>query len=176
MPSLEIERKFIINSLDDVPGDLESYPHTRIEQAYLCTNPVVRVRRDGDRYYLTYKGSGMMEREEANLPLTMEAYNHLLLKADGNVISKIRYRIELKNPKVKEGTPTPPSDYTLTVELDVFAPHFAPLLLAEVEFGSKEAAESFLPPEWFGEEVTYRREYHNSNMAMSNVLKPDAEF
>jgi CYTH domain-containing protein len=35
-----------------------------------------------------------------------------------------------------------------------------------VEFGSVEAAEAFLPPAWFGEDVTYRPAYHNSNMAM----------
>ena len=37
--------------------------------------------------------------------------------------------------------------------------------MAEVEFGSKESADGFIPPEWFGEEVTFEREYHNSYMA-----------
>lgn len=54
---MEIERKFVPVKL---PDNLESYPHTRIEQGYLCTAPVVRVRRDGDSYYMTYKGAGMM--------------------------------------------------------------------------------------------------------------------
>ena len=45
---MEIERKFVPVKL---PDNLESYPHTRIEQGYLCTAPVVRVRRDGDSYY-----------------------------------------------------------------------------------------------------------------------------
>ena len=71
---MEIERKFVPVKL---PDNLESYPHTRIEQGYLCTAPVVRVRRDGDSYYMTYKGAGMMVREEYNLPLTKEAYEHL---------------------------------------------------------------------------------------------------
>jgi len=169
---MEIERKFLIKTL---PDDLGSYHFHRIEQAYLCTNPVVRVRRQDDDYYLTYKGSGMMARDEFNLLLNKEAYYHLLLKADGNVISKKRYLIPLNHPKVKEGVPTPPSDYTLTIELDVFEPPFAPLIMAEVEFGSKEAAEVFVPPDWFGEEVTYNKEYHNSYMAMSDVEKPDAD-
>ena len=77
---MEIERKFVPVKL---PDNLESYPHTRIEQGYLCTTPVVRVRRDGDSYYMTYKGAGMMVREEYNLPLTKEAYEHLIVKADG---------------------------------------------------------------------------------------------
>lgn len=158
-----------------MPQNLENFTCHRIEQAYLCTNPVLRVRREDDEFYITYKGSGMMAREEHNLPLTSDAYFHLLLKADGNVISKKRYLIPLDNPGVKEGYPKPPADYTLTIELDVFDPPFAPLVMAEVEFGSREAAESFAPPEWFGEEVTYHKEYHNSYMAMSDVEKPDAE-
>ncbi len=169
---MEIERKYTIKTL---PDHLEGYHCHRIEQAYLCTDPVVRVRRQDDEYYLTYKGSGMMARDEYNLPLSKEAYYHLLLKADGNVISKKRYLIPLDHPEVKDGFPKPPADYSLTIELDVFDPPFDPLVMAEVEFGSKEAADAFAPPGWFDEEVTYRREYHNSYMAMSDVEKPDAE-
>lgn len=48
----------------------------------------------------------------------------------------------------------------------MFAPPLAPLIMAEVEFGSREAAEAFIPPDWFDEDVTYRPEYHNSYMAL----------
>lgn len=162
---MEIERKFTIKKL---PSDLESYPFHLIEQGYLNTSPVVRVRREDDEYYLTYKGSGMMAREESNLPLTREAYYHLREKADGKIISKKRYLIPLPNPsfREREGFPCPPADYSLVIELDVFDPPFAPLIMAEVEFGSREAAEAFLPPDWFDEDVTYRPEYHNSYMAL----------
>ena len=108
-----------------------------------------------------------MAREESNLPLNRESYYHLREKADGNIISKTRYLIPLPHPGFKEGWPTPPEDYTLTIELDVFDPPFAPLIMAEVEFGSKDAAEAFLPPEWFDREVTYCKEYHNSYMALN---------
>ena len=160
---MEIERKFLI---DKIPEDIESYPFHRIEQAYLCTNPVVRIRREDDNFYLTYKGSGMLAREEANLALTPEGYYHLLTKADGNVISKKRYLIPLEHPQVIEGSPQPPDEYSLTIELDIFDAPFAPLVVAEVEFGSVDAAQNFLPPEWFGKDVTYEPEYHNSHMAM----------
>ena len=93
---MEIERKFTIKEL---PADLENYPFHRIEQAYLNASPVVRVRREDDEYYLTYKGSGMMAREESNLPLNREAYCHLRDKADGRIISKKRYLIPLPNPR-----------------------------------------------------------------------------
>ena len=162
---MEIERKFTLKSL---PDNLSSYPHHHIEQAYLCTAPVIRVRKEDDSYYLTYKGSGMMTREESNLPLNEAAYYHLRSKADGNIISKTRYLIPLPHPDYKEGYTATPADDTLTIELDVFDPPFAPLIMAEVEFGSQQAAQAFLPPEWFDEDVTFRPEYHNSNMARLN--------
>lgn len=164
---MEIERKFTIKEL---PADLESYPFHHIEQGYLNTSPVVRVRKEDDEYYLTYKGSGMMAREESNLPLTKEAYYHLREKSDGRIISKKRYLIPLPHPSFEEraGLPCPPSDYSLVIELDVFDPPFAPLIIAEVEFGSREAAEAFIPPDWFDEDVTYRPEYHNSYMALQS--------
>ena len=52
-----------------------------------------------------------------------------------------------------------------TIELDVFEGELAPLILAEVEFPSEEEANSFVAPEWFGEDVTYSNKYHNSNLS-----------
>ena len=49
---MEIERKFLIDTLPDTI-DLNEFPKRRIEQGYLCTEPVVRVRRDNDEYYLS---------------------------------------------------------------------------------------------------------------------------
>ena len=160
---MEIERKFTLKSL---PENLDQYPYHHIEQAYLSNDPIVRVRKQDDEYFLTYKGKGMMAREEHNLALNREAYYHLREKADGNIISKKRYLIPLETPGFKPGFPMPPADYTLTIELDIFDEPFSSLIMAEVEFGSKEAAEAFLPPEWFDQEVTYKQEYHNSYMAM----------
>ena len=160
---MEIERKFTVKNL---PDNLDSFPCHHIEQAYLSVDPVVRVRKENEEYYLTYKGRGMLARDESNLPLNEEAYYHLRAKADGIIISKKRYLIPLINPGFKEGFPTPPEDYTLTIELDVFDAPLSPLILAEVEFGSREAAISFVPPDWFDEDVTYCKEYHNSYLAL----------
>ncbi len=151
---MEIEKKYLLKELPD----LKNYQCHKIEQAYLCTNPVVRVRREDDDYYMTYKGSGMLSREEYNLPLNAESYQHLKEKADGNVISKTRYLIPLE----KEG---------LTAEVDVFEPPFTPLVMAEVEFVSEEQANAFEAPEWFGEEVTFDGRYHNSYMSSMKFEK-----
>lgn len=143
----EIERKFLIKKL---PDNLEQYPFHIIEQAYLTCDPTIRVRREDDRYYMTYKGSGLMVHEEYNLPLTAEAYETLSTKADGNIIRKKRYLIPCSNH---------------TIELDVFSEPFAPLIIAEVEFASEDEANSFTPPDWFDRDVTDNREYYNSNLS-----------
>ena len=149
---MEIERKFLIHKL---PDNLNAYPFQLLEQAYLCTDPVVRVRRSDDIYTLTYKSKGLMSREEYNLPLTAESYEHLKKKADGNIIRKKRFRIPLPDE--------------LTIELDLFDTPFEELILAEVELTSEEQAHSFLPPDWFGEEVTWSTEYHNSTLSQRPV-------
>lgn len=145
---MEIERKFLIPTL---PADLEQYASHLIEQGYLSTSPVVRIRRQDDEYILTYKGEGLMVREEYNLPLTADSYAHLKEKIDGNLISKRRYLI--------------PIDDDLTIELDIFSSPFEPLVLAEVEFPDEETANAFVPPAWFGTEVTYDGKYHNSYLS-----------
>ena len=93
---MEIERKFLIKR-ENLPENLEQYPSKAIEQGYLCTEPVVRIRKSNDNYYLTYKSKGLLAREEYNLPLTKESYEHLKSKADGIVISKVRYVIPEKD-------------------------------------------------------------------------------
>lgn len=148
---MEIERKFIVKQL---PENLSDYPYHVIEQAYLNTDPVVRVRRQDEDYYMTYKGKGLMAREEYNLPLNRLSYEHLKEKADGNIISKKRYLI-------------PCAPYT--IELDIFEAPFAPLVIAEVEFPSIEEAHAFVPPEWFAEDVTNDPAYHNSNMSRQKL-------
>lgn len=164
--NMEIERKFLIK---DLPKDLEKYPSHIIEQAYLNTDPVIRIRKQDDDYYMTYKGKGLLAREEYNLPLNQTAYLHLLPKHDGNVISKKRYYIPIEHPSFQDSF-TLTDDVSLTIELDEF---YSPLklYLAEVEFPSVEMANAFVPPEWFGEDVTNDTNYHNSTMSTHQYNK-----
>lgn len=145
---MEIERKYLVKS---IPENLKDYPCRVMEQGYLNIAPVIRIRKDNDNFELTYKSKGLMVREEYNLPLTKEAYEHLLLKIDGRLIKKHRYMIPLEG--------------NLTVELDVFEGELAPLILAEVEFPDEDSALSFTPPDWFGEDVTFSGKYHNSHLS-----------
>ncbi len=143
---MEIEKKFTVRSIPK----LDEYDHRKIEQAYINRRPTLRIRRQDDEYYFTYKGDGLMAREEYNLPLNEEAYYHLKEKADGKVITKTRYLI-------------PYGGYT--IELDVFEGELSPLVIAEVEFPSIEEAKSFTPPEWFDKDVTSDPKYQNSNLS-----------
>lgn len=148
---MEIERKYIIDT-DNIPSNLQSYPSRHLEQGYLCTNPVVRIRKDNDSYELTYKSNGLMIREEYNLPLTADAYRHMKTKIDGRLITKKRYILPLQQG--------------LNIELDIFLQDLAPLVLAEVEFPDEQTATAFIPPSWFGEEVTFKTQYHNSSLSL----------
>lgn len=148
---MEIERKFLIKQL---PFTLEQFEMTEIEQMYLSTEPVVRIRKKGDNYYLTCKSKGMMERQEAEFPISKLVYEELKLQKQGNIITKKRYIIPYQ---------------TYQIELDQFEGDFCGLILAEVEFASKEEAEAFVMPDWFLKDVTFEKEYHNSNLSKIEI-------
>ena len=147
---MEIERKYLIDA-SNIPINLQQYPHRTIEQGYLFTKPVLRIRKDGEHYELTYKSSGLMSREEYTLPLNKESYEQLLPKVSGHMIHKIRYVIPFQD--------------NLAIELDVFSGLHKPLIIAEIEFPDQLTAERVIVPAWFGEEVTFSGKYHNSYLA-----------
>ena len=154
MENIEIERKFLVKK---IPDNLDTYERIDMIQGYLNTAPVVRVRKENDDYVLTYKGSGLLSHSEYNLPLNKESFEHLLKKCDGIIISKSRYKIPIEN--------------NLTAELDIFKGDLDSLKLVEVEFDSVEEANNFIPPEWFGEDVTTDGRYHNSYISKYGLLK-----
>ena len=96
-----------------------------------------------------------MVREEYNIPLTREAYEHLRPKIDGLLIAKTRYLIPLDNK--------------LTAELDVFEEDLNGLVIVEVEFNTVEEANAFHAPDWFGEDVTNSGKYHNSYLSQHGL-------
>ncbi len=152
---MEIERKYLVNIL---PEDVNTYPHAEIEQGYLCTSPTLRIRRMGDEYWLTvkekvYSNSSAIHNREEEFRLTEEKYTILKGKCDGNMVSKTRYIIPLKDG--------------LKAELDIFHDRHEGLLLVEVEFPDSVAADTFCPPNWFGREVSSDPRYRNSYLAFN---------
>lgn len=188
---VEIERKYTVKEL---PKDLDKYPFHVIEQGYLNVRPAIRVRREDDTYYMTYKNRDMYAQKadvsarqnsgaqqdsssqqeapigatEYNLPLDKESYEHMLNKADGNVIRKKRYLIPLNTDAFTETDAQNLQIDTsaLKIELDVFDAPYDGTIIAEVEFPSEEAASAYKPAEWFNQDVTGDKRYSNAQMSL----------
>jgi CYTH domain-containing protein len=155
--TMEIERKFQIKTM---PENLDTFRKKEIEQGYLCTKPVLRIRKSNDDYILTYKSRlGMKDKsvevaltcEEVELPLSQDAYEHLREKTDHHLITKTRYIIPLEDGH--------------TAELDVFHGNLEGLFFVEVEFPIEEEAASFIPPAWFGKDVSFDKRYKNNYLS-----------
>ena len=176
---VEIEKKFLVSR---IPDNLSVYDFHMIEQAYLNVHPAIRVRREDDIYYMTYKGAhsqneGEIGQFEYNMPLDKESYESLLAKAEGNVIKKKRYLIPLNEDaysldylndhdilkqKIK--------DEEVKIELDVFHGKLEGLVFAEVEFESVEDANSFKKPRWFGKRISDDKRYRNGFLTTQENL------
>ena len=145
----EIERKWL-PPVETVKKLIADSNCSDIIQGYLCNEPVIRVRKEDALYYLTYKGKGKVEREEYNLPLNRAAFEELIPKCDGRVLSKKRYKVPFDG---------------LLIEMDVFNDRYDGLCILEVEFPDRKSSDDFKAPEWFGTEVTGKKEYYNSYLA-----------
>ena len=154
---MEIERKYLI---ENIPFSLDQFPSRRIRQAYICTDPVIRVRQKDDEYILTVKGRGMLVREEVEMPLSKNSFDSLYDKKEGIAISKTRYLI--------------PEDHGYTIELDVFDQPYEGFIMAEVEFPGEEEALSYTPPAWFSKEVTTDPRFFNSALSSNSPEEADA--
>ena len=158
----EIERKWLIEKIPErILSGISNgeYSHSSITQGYICTDPVIRIRKDKDEFWLTFKGRGKVNRIEHNLPLGEEAYLKLLPKCDGFILRKERYRIPDAD------------DPSLVIELDIFSGDYEGLIYAEVEFPSEGRAFSYIPPDWFGRELTFEKGWSNASLSLA---KPDA--
>lgn len=199
---VEIERKFTVRHL---PEDLDKYPYHVIEQGYLNVSPAIRVRREDDIYYMTYKNKSTYANKghealtqpqcsqadlhsagedheapaqsqtigatEYNLPLDKDSYEHMLNKADGNIIRKKRYLLPLNT----DGFAEPDAKKlqidisSLKIELDVFDAPYDGTIIAEVEFPSEKAAAAYKPAYWFDQDVTGDKRYSNAQMSLRNI-------
>jgi adenylate cyclase len=153
----EIERKFLVRNL---PPDVERGRSEAIAQGYLAIAEgglEVRVRRRGERAFLTIKkGSGRVRVEE-ELEIDAERFARLWPLTEGRRLEKVRHVI--------------PAAGGLELELDVYAGELEGLVTAEVEFASEREAAAFQPPSWFGREVTEDSRYKNRRLA-SHGLPP----
>jgi CYTH domain-containing protein len=154
---VEIERKFLV---DRVPDGLDAYPSGEIEQGYLAiTDDVeVRVRRYGEQSFLTVKSSGDESRIEEEIEIEPRRFDALWPLTDGRRLEKRRYKIPVSNG--------------LTIELDFYEGRLSGLLTAEIEFKSLADASAFVPPDWFGRDVTDDPRYKNKRLATGGLPQP----
>ncbi|MEG2038121.1 MAG: hypothetical protein RRZ73_00190 [Oscillospiraceae bacterium] len=138
---MEIERKFLINKFPQLPLITQAF----MEQGYISTEPVVRIRSkqtdDGTSYILCFKGKGTLVRQEIETEITEELFKQLkefigipLIKKDWRLYS-LDNGLELEVSCVDKGESTE-------------------FFYAEVEFESVEQAMKFVPPVYLGKEVT----------------------
>jgi adenylate cyclase len=143
----EIEHKFLVKNNHWETNSQKQY---HIKQGYLSTDPkrTVRVRIKNDKGFLTIKsGQVGTTRSEFEYPLPLADAEALLLLCDQPIIDKIRHEVH------HEG---------FTWEIDVFRGQNHGLIVAEIEL--EEENQTFILPEWVGQEVTQDIRYYNSHL------------
>ncbi len=147
---MEIERKFLVKELPDLSGVKSS----EIMQGYISILPEVRVRKLDGKYYRTEKDEGTVVRREREWEITKDEAEKLFSEVKTNVIEKTRYYL-------------PYGKYT--IELDIYKGKFKGLIVVEIEFPTVEEAVSFNPPDWFGEDISEKKEYRNKILALKEL-------
>ena len=146
----EIERKFLVATCPV----LDRARSETVRQGYV-TDPddsvELRLRQKGLAYFLTVKSAGTLQRAEHETAITVRQFETLWPATQGRRIEKTRY------------TGTLPDG--LIFELDIFCGTLAPLMLVEVEFATLDAADAFIPPDWFGADVTAEKRFKNKSLA-----------
>lgn len=152
--SLERERKFLVDELPDLgPGE-------HLRQGYLAIDGAVslRVRSvGGERCTVTLKAGRGAVRRELEWALTAEQFDALWEFTENRRIDKTRHCVPLA-PAAVEGVPS-------HADLDVFHGRHEGLVVVEVEFESTDALAGFVPPVWFGREVTDDPSYTNAALS-----------
>lgn len=162
MKNLEIERKFLVKKRN-LPN-LKKYKYVDITQGFIYLKPCVRVRKAGDKCFITIKTkppkslkvNDDLVRTELETEIPKSAYKYLLKLCKGHIIEKRRYFIPYKKR---------------TIELDVFKGKFKDLIYAEVEFKDLKSAKKFVSPEWFYKEVTGIGKYKNTSLSVCKNIK-----
>lgn len=157
---VEIERKYVIDPTN-LPENLENYPHQVIHQGYLVIGSdgsETRLRDRAGVCTLTVKSKGGLSRGEHEIDIDSTQFTALWPATEGKRLEKTRYVI--------------PNDNGI-VELDIYKGSLAGLVVAEVEFNSTFAADTYVALDWFGQEVTEDSSFKNQSLALYGI--PEAK-
>jgi CYTH domain-containing protein len=151
---MEIERKFLVDRAHSGLQAVLAQPGVVIAQGYLKSGVegVVRVRRMGEKGYLTVKGPTVgISRAEFEYEIPVEDAQAMLDTLCEGVLVKMRHYHPLPNG--------------LMMEVDVFAQ--LDLVLAEVELAQEEQAIAL--PAWITQDVSTDPSYYN-NAILDRIL------
>ncbi len=161
MPGVEIERKWLV---PEVPLEaLGGPPPDAIQQGYLTIGKdgaETRVRRRGDRCFLTVKSGSGMVRAEHEVELSESQFEILWPATEGRRLEKRRHQIRGEDGHL--------------IELDVYEGGLSGLIVAEIEFDDPWGATAFVAPYWFGREVTDDPAYKNQRLALEGLPAPNS--
>ena len=155
----EIERKFCVRKMPD----LTACTGVEISQGYIAVGEngtEVRVRRKDKRFYQTVKIGKGVQRTEVEVELSRVQFDNLWPLTAGRRVEKVRY-------EMGEGT--------WTIELDVYCGRLKGLVVAEVEFENVDESSRFVPPPWFGRDVTDDDRYKNATLAYKGTPDDHAQ-
>ncbi len=144
----EIERKFLVNA--QKWKELEKSEPLHIRQGYFTISPgkSIRIRKAGDRSFLTIKSeTAEITRSEFEYEIPDADAQELLDEFCDAELEKYRYLITYKNKRW---------------EIDVFLKENEGLLIAEIEL--EYAKENVEIPDWVEEEVTGVKKYYNAQL------------
>jgi len=154
---LETERKFLIDA-GNLPFKLTDMTGSRFLQTYINLSPEVRVRKiNGDEHRFAVKlpkDEIGLSRQEVQFLITEEEYDYLYAKRETEPLDKTRYTHR------QDG---------VRVSVDIYDGHLKGLAVAEIEFESVEAANAFVPFDWFIEDLTSDKRYKNANLAKDGL-------
>ncbi len=147
----EIERRFLVNYLPP-ELNLHAAKANNIMQAYLFASEDVeqRIRAENGVFFQTIKRGNGLKRQENDSRIPEQDFNMMLSLATEGTVEKTRYHLSYKSS---------------IIYLDIYKGKCEGLTVAEVEFASEKAAYEFVPPEWFGREITGEKGYKNSQLA-----------
>ena len=137
---IETELSFLVKKL---PTDLKKYPKKEIKQGYYSDLPSpLRIRDEDGKFTLTkkipiVKGDASRHRE-IQFPIENEEFDRLWPICKKS-LTKTRYYYPIGN---------------LQAEIDIYHGALEGLKTVEVEFPDKKSCSQFIPPEWFGADIT----------------------
>jgi CYTH domain-containing protein len=152
---MEIERQFLVDRLPQLPEECEL-----LRQGYVALLPEIRIRQIGESHFrLTVKRGAGLVREEWETEISRQEFDNLAdrLCPGTCMIEKRRYKIPLAGG--------------LVAELHVHAGHLTGFNYVEVEFSDVEAAKAFVPPVWFGREVTEDARFSYGTLAQAKGME-----